>query len=66
MFGQVYVKAAEKMLVDDVADNKAIGSYGSALIQSQSKSPQKLSVLTHCNTGRFLSYIYTLNLIVYF
>lgn len=39
------------MLKDDVASNRAIGSYGASFIQQQTKKP-KLSVLTHCNTGR--------------
>jgi len=41
------------MLADDVASNKAIGSYGARFIQNQQKDPTKLSVLTHCNTGRY-------------
>lgn len=48
---QAYIKAAEIMLEDDVASNKAIGSYGSSFIQNQRKDFEKLSVLTHCNTG---------------
>lgn len=47
---QAYIEAAEIMLEDDVASNKAIGSYGASFIQHQTKK-QKLSVLTHCNTG---------------
>lgn len=44
------------MLEDDVASNRAIGSYGATCIQQQTEK-QKLSVLTHCNTGRcFLQY----------
>ncbi|KAL8189088.1 hypothetical protein R6Q57_029349 [Mikania cordata] len=46
-----YIEAAEIMLEDDVASNKAIGSYGSSFIQNQKKDLKKLSVLTHCNTG---------------
>ncbi|KAL7600524.1 methylthioribose-1-phosphate isomerase [Lactuca sativa] len=46
-----YIEAAEVMLEDDVASNKAIGSYGSSFIQNQQKESKKLSVLTHCNTG---------------
>ncbi|CAH1425307.1 unnamed protein product [Lactuca virosa] len=46
-----YIEAAELMLEDDVASNKAIGSYGSSFIQNQQKESKKLSVLTHCNTG---------------
>lgn len=48
---QAYIEAAEIMLADDVASNKAIGSYGARFIQNQQKDPTKLSVLTHCNTG---------------
>nr|ACU24114.1 unknown [Glycine max] len=47
---QVYIDAAEVMLEDDVASNRAIGSYGASIIQQQTEK-QKLSVLTHCNTG---------------
>ncbi|MBA0820366.1 hypothetical protein Gohar_021976, partial [Gossypium harknessii] len=43
---QAYIEAAEIMLDDDVASNKAIGSYGSRFLQDQ-----RISVLTHCNTG---------------
>ncbi|KAG2398671.1 Methylthioribose-1-phosphate isomerase [Vigna angularis] len=38
------------MLGDDVASNRAIGSYGASCIQQQT-GKQKLSVLTHCNAG---------------
>ncbi|XP_068658906.1 methylthioribose-1-phosphate isomerase [Aristolochia californica] len=48
---QAYIEAAEKMLSDDIADNKAIGSHGAAFLQSQISVNKKLSVLTHCNTG---------------
>ncbi|XP_071698005.1 methylthioribose-1-phosphate isomerase [Rutidosis leptorrhynchoides] len=48
---QAYIEAAEIMLEDDVASNKAIGSNGSSFIQNQRKDLPKLSVLTHCNTG---------------
>uniref|UniRef100_A0A251VNI4 Methylthioribose-1-phosphate isomerase n=1 Tax=Helianthus annuus TaxID=4232 RepID=A0A251VNI4_HELAN len=51
---QAYIDAAEIMLKDDVADNKAIGSYGSSVIQTQKKDCKKISVLTHCNTGRLV------------
>ncbi|KAI9075957.1 hypothetical protein K1719_042079 [Acacia pycnantha] len=47
---QVYIEAAEIMLEDDVASNRAIGSYGAGIIQQQT-GKRKLSVLTHCNTG---------------
>ncbi|ETN38822.1 S-methyl-5-thioribose-1-phosphate isomerase [Cyphellophora europaea CBS 101466] len=56
---EAYVNAAERMLVDDVSDNKAIGEHGAAWIEhnttagvQRSKDPkQGLQVLTHCNTG---------------
>ncbi|OEL38796.1 Methylthioribose-1-phosphate isomerase [Dichanthelium oligosanthes] len=48
---QVYIEAAETMLVDDVADNKAIGSHGAKFIQRQLGNSKNISVLTHCNTG---------------
>lgn len=49
---QAYVDAAEIMLDDDVASNKAIGSFGANFIlHQQLNNPKKLSVLTHCNTG---------------
>ncbi|KAL3625294.1 G1/S-specific B-type cyclin Cig2 [Castilleja foliolosa] len=48
---QAYIEAAEVMLEDDVASNKAIGSYGASFIQKQQTSPEKISILTHCNTG---------------
>ncbi|KAI5444976.1 G1/S-specific B-type cyclin Cig2 [Lathyrus oleraceus] len=47
---QAYVEAFEIMLEDDVASNKAIRTYGSKFIQNHTEK-QKLSVLTHCNTG---------------
>ncbi|TYG59813.1 hypothetical protein ES288_D07G016400v1 [Gossypium darwinii] len=46
-----YIEAAEIMLDDDVASNKAIGSYGSRFLQDQRKIVPRFSVLTHCNTG---------------
>ncbi|CAN6937219.1 unnamed protein product [Brassica oleracea] len=49
---QAYIEAVENMLEDDVASNKAIGTFGSSLMRQQAKNPDKLSVLTHCNTGR--------------
>ncbi|CAN8270646.1 unnamed protein product [Cochlearia groenlandica] len=48
---KAYIKAAENMLEDDVASNKAIGTFGSSLLRQQARNPDKLSVLTHCNTG---------------
>ncbi|XP_031274067.1 methylthioribose-1-phosphate isomerase [Pistacia vera] len=48
---QAYIEAAEIMLKDDVVSNKAIGSHGASFLQHQLKNSNKLSVLTHCNTG---------------
>ena len=50
---EAYVKAAEQMLVDDVADNEAIGRHGAEWILKNAKTGEKgqVSVLTHCNTG---------------
>ncbi|CAI0397379.1 unnamed protein product [Linum tenue] len=44
------------MLEEDVASNKAIGSYGAQFIQNYLKGCKSFSVLTHCNTGRLLSF----------
>lgn len=52
---EAYIEAAEIMLEDDVASNKAIGSHGASFIQNRLENPKKLSILTHCNTGRFFS-----------
>ncbi|RMZ78207.1 hypothetical protein DV738_g4009, partial [Chaetothyriales sp. CBS 135597] len=54
-----YIAAAERMLVDDVSDNKAIGEHGAKWILEHTVPGQKrssgeqgeLKVLTHCNTG---------------
>ncbi|KAK1365162.1 Methylthioribose-1-phosphate isomerase [Heracleum sosnowskyi] len=48
---QAYIEAAEIMLEDDVASNKAIGSYGASFIVQHLKESKKVSMLTHCNTG---------------
>ncbi|XWS72283.1 hypothetical protein CRYUN_Cryun02cG0026900 [Craigia yunnanensis] len=48
---QAYIEAAEIMLDDDVASNKAIGSHGAGFLQHQQKNSKRFSVLTHCNTG---------------
>lgn len=51
---QGYIDAAEKMLLDDVQDNENIGRHGAEWILEQASSSSatnKLSVLTHCNTG---------------
>ncbi|KAJ2005285.1 S-methyl-5-thioribose-1-phosphate isomerase [Coemansia thaxteri] len=45
-----YVAAAEAMLKDDVADNRAIGRLGAQFIASR-HGASGLGVLTHCNTG---------------
>jgi methylthioribose-1-phosphate isomerase len=53
-----YIEAAEKMLVDDVKDNEAIGRHGADWIMKHTLAGQhklrgkgQLKVLTHCNTG---------------
>ncbi|PNS13819.1 Methylthioribose-1-phosphate isomerase [Sphaceloma murrayae] len=47
-----YIKSAEQMLVDDVADNEAIGRHGAKWILDHAQSKdQGVSVVTHCNTG---------------
>ncbi|KAM3379146.1 methylthioribose-1-phosphate isomerase [Capsicum galapagoense] len=48
---QAYIEAAEVMLEDDVTSNKAIGSYGASFIKNYLTDSQKITVLTHCNTG---------------
>ncbi|KAK4945340.1 S-methyl-5-thioribose-1-phosphate isomerase [Elasticomyces elasticus] len=56
---QAYIVAAERMLVDDVSDNKAIGEHGARWIEANTVAgkkrkqdrSQQLKVLTHCNTG---------------
>ena len=56
---KAYIAAAEKMLIDDVSDNKAIGDHGARWIaestvagKRKSDNPhQELKVITHCNTG---------------
>lgn len=52
------------MLQEDVASNKAIGSYGASFIHSQLSNAEKLSVLTHCNTGRYTLVIFTVSLFI--
>lgn len=42
------------MLEDDVASNKAIGSFGASFLRLQLNNFKKISVLTHCNTGRYI------------
>lgn len=51
-----YVLAAEKMMVDDVRDNEAIGRHGAEWILKNTDATwkgdeERVSVLTHCNTG---------------
>jgi methylthioribose-1-phosphate isomerase len=53
-----YIAAAEKMLIDDVKDNEAIGRHGAEWIKKNTKAGRRrdqddggLKVLTHCNTG---------------
>ncbi|GAA5811760.1 hypothetical protein MFLAVUS_005203 [Mucor flavus] len=46
-----YIDAAEQMLVDDVKDNKNIGKFGAEFILDNAKDKNRISVLTHCNTG---------------
>lgn len=48
---QAYADAAEAMLIDDVATNKAIGLHGASILLSLQKNSKGISVLTHCNTG---------------
>ncbi len=57
--GEEFIVAAERMLVDDVSDNKAIGEHGARWIEEntvagkkrKADGSQQLQVLTHCNTG---------------
>lgn len=46
-----YLEAAEKMLVDDVEDNKNIGRFGAEFIRENARDKENIAVLTHCNTG---------------
>ncbi|KAF1987832.1 Methylthioribose-1-phosphate isomerase [Aulographum hederae CBS 113979] len=48
-----YVEAAEQMLIDDVADNEAIGKHGADWIRKNTEQGKTgpVSMLTHCNTG---------------
>ncbi len=56
---QAYIAAAERMLIDDVSDNKAIGEHGARWIEEHTTAGkrkredphQELKVITHCNTG---------------
>lgn len=53
-----YIQAAEKMLIDDVRDNEAIGRHGAEWIKNHTNAGKRkllgegeLKMLTHCNTG---------------
>ena len=51
---EAYIQAAEQMLLNDVKDNENIGKYGAEWILQNARpidSTEKVSVLTHCNTG---------------
>jgi len=51
---EAYIKAAEQMLIDDVRDNENIGRFGAEWLLANTeaaKMGQKVSILTHCNTG---------------
>ncbi|KAL8781794.1 MAG: hypothetical protein Q9203_000108 [Teloschistes exilis] len=51
---QTYIEAAEHMLVDDVQDNERIGKHGAKWImrnKPRAAREDKVSVITHCNTG---------------
>lgn len=51
---QTYIEAAEHMLVDDVQDNERIGKHGAEWImrnKPRAGREDKVSVITHCNTG---------------
>lgn len=51
---EMFIVAAEQMLLNDVKDNEKIGKYGAEWILQNTRpmdSTQKVSVLTHCNTG---------------
>ncbi|XP_060208222.1 methylthioribose-1-phosphate isomerase-like isoform X2 [Lycium barbarum] len=55
---QAYIEATEAMLEDDVMSNKAIGSYGANFLQKHLTDNQKITILTHCNTGRLSSLVF--------
>ncbi|KAI1905582.1 S-methyl-5-thioribose-1-phosphate isomerase [Ophidiomyces ophidiicola] len=49
-----FISVAEKMLVDDIADNRAIGAHGAQWIIENipiAGEGRSVSILTHCNTG---------------
>jgi methylthioribose-1-phosphate isomerase len=41
----------EKFLERDLADNQSIGRFGAEIIRLNNSQTQKVTVLTHCNTG---------------
>jgi len=47
----VYQARAEEMLDADVADNRNIGDFGAEWLLQTVAAKEKISVLTHCNTG---------------
>lgn len=46
-----FIEKIVGMLEKDIADNKAIGSYGAEAILSGAKTNGGVDILTHCNTG---------------
>ncbi|WKA09093.1 hypothetical protein VitviT2T_026771 [Vitis vinifera] len=48
---QDFLEAAEDMLREDVAANRATGLYGASFLRGHIKNSKGLSILTHCNTG---------------
>ncbi|KAL8773121.1 MAG: hypothetical protein Q9209_001797 [Squamulea sp. 1 TL-2023] len=51
-----YIRAAERMLVDDVQDNERIGRHGAEWILQRKASNSlgsRVSIITHCNTGPY-------------
>lgn len=50
---EAYIGAAEQMLADDVYDNERIGHHGATWLLGGVSlgQPEKVSILTHCNTG---------------
>lgn len=51
---EAYIEAAEQMLIDDVQDNESIGRFGGEWLLANTEVAemgQKVSILTHCNTG---------------
>lgn len=48
---QKFIETIEYMLEKDIADNRAIGTYGAEAILSNLTGDGSVCVLTHCNTG---------------